>query len=78
MSNLIYFVRSNRLIIAISLFIIFFSLLHTIKPACIYNEDGGFRPFGLGYRHKTVLPIWIAAIIIAIFSYLVVLQILNM
>jgi len=39
----------------------------------MYNEDGGFRPFGIGYKHKTVIPIWIASITVAIFSYLAVL-----
>jgi hypothetical protein len=48
-------------------------MIHVYKPALMYNEDGGFRPFGIGYRHKTVIPIWIASIVIAIFSYLAVL-----
>jgi hypothetical protein len=48
-------------------------MIHMYKPALMYNEDGGFRPFGIGYRHKTVIPIWIASIVIAIFSYLAVL-----
>jgi hypothetical protein len=43
-----------------------------MKPGCIYNEDGGFRPFGVGYKHKTVIPIWVVSIILAILCYLVV------
>jgi hypothetical protein len=41
----------------------------------MYTKEGGFRPFGVGYKHKTVVPIWIVAIILAIFSYLAVLMI---
>jgi hypothetical protein len=44
-----------------------------LKPTIMYNEDGGFRPFGVGYRHKTVVPIWLVSILVAIFSYLGVL-----
>jgi len=44
-----------------------------LKPTLLYNEEGGFRPFGVGYRHKTVIPIWLVSIILAIFSYLAVL-----
>jgi len=38
----------------------------------MYNEQGGFRQFGIGYKQKTVIPIWIAAIVLAILSYLLI------
>lgn len=59
--------------IAILLFLILFSIVHYLKPGFAYDEKGAFRPFGLGYRNKTVIPIWIVAIILAIFSYVIVL-----
>jgi hypothetical protein len=64
------FVRKHKLALAISIFLVVFSAIHYIKPAALYNQDGGFRPFGLGYKHKTVIPIWLIAILVAIFSYL--------
>ena len=67
------FVRFHTVNIAIIIFLIVFSIIHYVKPSALYNKDGGFRPFGLGYRHKTVIPIWIVAIVLAIFSYLAVL-----
>jgi hypothetical protein len=67
------FIRINKVNIAILLFLLSFTLVHIIKPSLIYNKEGGFRPFGLGYKHKTVIPIWIISIILAIFSYLAVL-----
>ena len=67
------FVRIHKINFAILIFLSIFTLIHMYKPALMYNEDGGFRPFGIGYRHKTVVPIWIASIVIAIFSYLAVL-----
>ena len=68
------YVRKNKVMVAIFIFIIFFSMVHYIKPGFIYNEEGGFRPFGVGYRNKTVIPIWLVAIVLAIFSYVVVLS----
>jgi len=67
------FVRINKVNIAIFLFLLSFVSIHLMKPPLFYNTDGSYRPFGLGYRHKTVIPIWLMAILLAIFSYLVVL-----
>ena len=52
-------------------------MIHLVKPHFLYNEEGGFRPFGVGYKHKTVIPIWLIAIILAMLSYLFVLQFVN-
>jgi hypothetical protein len=71
------FVNANKVNIAILLFLAVFSIIHITKPTVIYNDAGGFRPFGVGYRHKTVIPIWGVAIALAIFSYLAVLVYLH-
>ena len=68
------YIRTHKLFISILLFFALFFTVHTYKPAMIYNVDGGFRPFGVGYKHKTVIPIWIVSIVLAIFSYLLVLH----
>jgi hypothetical protein len=67
------FVRIHTINFAIMIFVAMLSIIHIYKPAMMYNEEGGFRPFGIGYKHKTVIPIWVASIILAIFSYLAVL-----
>jgi len=66
------FVRYHKLSISIILFLILFSIIHLSKPTMLYNDDGSFREFGVGYRHKTVIPIWGVSIVIAIFSYLTI------
>lgn len=71
------FIRMNILNFSILIFLIAFTSLHAMKPSFLYDEDGGFRKFGLGYRHKTVVPIWLIAIVLAIFSYLFVLNLLR-
>lgn len=72
MYNMKGFVYQNKLYIAISIFLVFFISVHILKPSFLYNADGGFRPFGLGYSHKTVIPMWVVAIVLAILSYLAV------
>lgn len=67
------FVRIHKINFAIIIFVAILSTIHIYKPVLMYNTEGGFRPFGIGYKHKTVIPIWIASIVIAILSYVAVL-----
>jgi hypothetical protein len=67
------FVRRNLNSVAIAIFIISFSIVQVIQPSFLYDERGCLRPFGLGRKSKTVLPNWIVAIVLALFSYLLVL-----
>lgn len=67
------FVRINKLSVSILIFIVLFSIVHISKPSLLYTKEGGFRQFGVGYKQKTVVPIWIVAILLAILSYLGVL-----
>jgi hypothetical protein len=59
----------NRLTIAILLFIGLFSMIHLFKPTLVYNTDGSLRPFGIGYRKKTVVPMWLVVFLLAIFTF---------
>lgn len=67
------FVRNNINLVAISLYVILFSVLIYIKPSFLYNKDGSLREFGLGSNKKTVLPVWLVSILVAILSYFFVL-----
>lgn len=68
------FVRANITSISVMLFIIIFVCVHQVKPALLYTEDGAFRQFGIGYKQKTVVPIWLVSIFLAILCYLFVLS----
>ena len=66
------YVRENITTISIILFVILFGIIILIKPAFLYNKDGSIREFGVGYKNKTILPIWLLSIILGILSYLVI------
>ena len=65
--------KQNYLSVAILVFIAVFIGINWIKPAILYNRDGSLRQFGLGRKHKTVVPIWLATLLLAVFSYMGVL-----
>lgn len=67
------FIRKHIISFAIIIFISIYFVIHQLKPAFIYNKDGTLRQFGMGYRHKTILPMWLIVIILSILSYLLVL-----
>ena len=69
--------RIYKVQFAILIFLMTFSLFHWIKPSFAYQTNGAYRPFGVGYKHKTIVPIWVIAIIFAIISYLLVLNIIQ-
>ena len=66
------YIRENATLFAIILFLIMFVSIQMIKPAFLYNKDGSIREFGVGYRNKTIMPIWLLSLILGILSYLFV------
>ena len=62
---------------AIALFLLTILLVQQLQPAFLCNQDGSFKSFGLGYRNKTVVPMWLVVILIAILSYTAVLYYLG-
>jgi hypothetical protein len=70
------FVRKNINLVSIVVFLFLFTLVVLMKPAFLFNTDGSFRNFGIGYKNKTVVPIWLVAIILAILAYFSVLYFL--
>jgi hypothetical protein len=72
------FVRNNLTSMAILLFVISFVIIQYIQPNFLYDRFGALREFGLGKKNKTIIPIWLVSIILAIFSYLFILYYLTM
>lgn len=67
------FIQRNIPLTAILIFMIVFILTQVSKPSIFYNLDGSMRMFGVGYRNKTILPVWLLSIFIGILSYIAVL-----
>ena len=65
-------IRNNSLFISILIFVILFTAIHIAKPSCFYNKDGSIREFGIGYKNKTIFPIWLLSIVLGILCYLAV------
>ena len=63
------FIKSNLILSSIVIFMFLFMIIILFKPPIIFNKDGTFRNFGIGYSKKTVTPIWLITIILAILSY---------
>ena len=66
------FIRDNVTLVSIILFITIFSMIQLSKPAFLYNTNGSIREFGVGYKNKTILPIWLLSIVLGIVCYLIV------
>jgi hypothetical protein len=71
------YIRENITLVAVILFVIIFGTIQIMKPACFYNRDGSIREFGIGYRNKTILPIWLVSLLLGIVCYLALLYYVN-
>ena len=75
--NTIQYIRKHTLFVSIFFFIIIFGIIQMLKPACFYNKDGSIREFGIGYRNKTIFPIWLLSLTLGILCYLALLYYIN-
>ena len=66
------FIKRNLPFISIVVFTLIFCAIQMIKPAFLYDNDGSLRTFGIGSQKKTILPIWLFALVLAILSYIFV------
>ena len=66
------YIREHMTLSSIILFIIIFGFIQIMKPSCFYNKDGSIREFGIGYKNKTILPIWLLSLVLGLVCYLTV------
>lgn len=66
------FIRNNITLVSIILFAIIFTVVQIMQPGFLYNRDGSVREFGVGYKNKTIMPVWLFSLLLGIMSYLVV------
>lgn len=71
------FVVTNINLVSIIVFLLLFAIIMITKPNIMFDKHGKPREFGIGYKNKTILPLWLAVIILAIISYLTILCYIN-
>jgi hypothetical protein len=71
------FTINNTTLVAIVIFFLIFGFVQMMKPSFLYNNDGSLREFGVGYKNKTILPLWLFSIVLGILTYVLVLYYLT-
>lgn len=71
------FTRNNTTLVSIVVFLVIFGIVQMLKPSFLYNNDGSLREFGVGYKNKTILPLWLFSIVLGILIYVLVLYYLT-
>jgi hypothetical protein len=69
---MIDFIKSNQTLISIILFLIIYFIIQIDHPLFIYNINGSLKQFGVGYKNKTILPVWLLSIVLGILCYIAV------
>ncbi len=59
----------NDVLISITIFAILFGFIFWTKPLFLFKSDGSIREFGIGYRNKTIFPIWLCSLVLGILTY---------
>lgn len=61
---------NNMLLLSISFFLLAFYGIYIVQPGCFYKKDGSIRIFGIGYKNKTIFPLWLFSIALGIVCYI--------
>jgi len=65
--------------IIVIVYLLLYILLTYFKPNFIFdNENEILRQFGVGYNNTTIMPLWLCSIILAIFSYFIIIYLLHL
>lgn len=59
----------DKIIQSIILFVCIYFFIFYLKPHWLFHTNGSIRQFGIGYKNKTILPIWLLSIILGIAVY---------
>lgn len=65
--------------IIVIVYLLLYILLTFFKPNFIFdNENEILRQFGVGYNNTTIMPLWLCSIVLAIFSYFIIIYLLHL
>ena len=63
------YIKENSVVVSIIMFVVIFGFIQKMKPACFYNMDGSIREFGVGYKNKTIFPVWLMSIFLGLMPW---------
>ena len=67
-----------RLLMILVVYFILYGLLLWAKPDILFDPSKkALRPFGVGYKNSTILPLWLASLLLAMASYFIVLYFIH-
>lgn len=65
------YVKTNIIRISVAAFVVIYLALISCRSSYLYTDEGSLREFGIGKSGKTVLPAWLAAVLLAIVVYFI-------
>lgn len=71
------FLKTNVVLAAIVLYVVIYAIFVYAQPSFLYKSDNTLRQFGVGFRNKTILPMWLLSLLLGILSYLAVIYYLE-
>ena len=73
-----YYFQRYKIQSAIIIFIILYVSIIMTQPRFCFDEDGNILQFGLNYKNKTIIPIWLLTVLFGILSYFAIYYYLHM
>ena len=70
--------RSHTLVMSVALFLVLYAFVCKTSPSFAFDSKGRAKQFGIGIKRRTVTPVWLVVILLAISSYLIVLYVSNL
>lgn len=60
----------RKIAIALTLFVLIYGAVYMTRPAFLFvKPSDALREFGIGYKNRTILPLWLFSIILGILCY---------
>lgn len=69
--------RTHPLVASVITFLVLYATLVWASPSFAFDPKGRARQFGIGITGRTVTPVWLIVILLAVLSYLLVLYASN-
>jgi hypothetical protein len=78
MTDLRIIINKNKPLSALILFFGLYFLIYLYKPTFLFVKPTNQpREFGIGYKNKTILPLWLFSILLGIISYFIIVYYLH-